>query len=280
MTTSVSTSPGTSPLQRLRKVLPRFLLLGAVIAGIVFAVLNRESIDSAALETWITQFGPWAPVVFFCAYVLATLLFLPGLLFTLASGALFGPYLGTLIALVGATVGATAAFLVARYVLADWIQSRTPARVKRVIEGVEGEGWRFVAMTRLIPFIPFNALNYALGLTRIPLVSYALASFVFMAPGAAAYAYLGHAGRSLATGDGDLVQNALLGLAVLGLIGFMPRLIKRFVKGRKATRGNCPGSCCENSLGFGTTLPTRRPCAPLWSPGFTAHDAPLADCDR
>ena len=54
-----------------------------------------------------------------------------------------------------------------------------------------------------------------------------------MAPGAAAYAYLGHAGRSLATGDGDLVQNALLGLAVLGLIGFMPRLIKRFVKGRK-----------------------------------------------
>ena len=105
-----------------------------------------------------------------------------------------------------------------------------------MIEGVEDEGWRFVAMTRLIPFIPFNALNYALGLTRIRLVAYALASFVFMAPGAAAYAYLGHAGRSLATGDGDLVQNALLGLAVLGLIGFMPRLIKRFVKGRKAAQ--------------------------------------------
>ena len=67
-------------------------------------------------------------------------------------------------------------------------------------------------------------------------MAYVLASFVFMAPGAAAYAYLGHAGRSLATGDGDLVQNALLGLAVLGLIGFMPRLIKRFVKGRKAAR--------------------------------------------
>lgn len=236
MTATVSTTPHTPRLQRLRKALPRFLLLAAVVVGIVFAVLNRDSIDSAALETWITQFGPWAPVVFFCAYVLATLLFLPGLLFTLASGALFGPYLGTLIALVGATVGATAAFLVARYVLADWIQSRTPARVQRVIDGVEDEGWRFVAMTRLIPFIPFNALNYALGLTRIRLVSYVLASFVFMAPGAAAYAYLGHAGRSLATGDGDLVQNALLGLAVLGLIGFMPRLIKRFVKGRKAAR--------------------------------------------
>ena len=236
MTTTESTSPAPSRLQRLRKSLPRFILLAAVVAGIVFAVLNRDSIDSAALETWITQFGPWAPIVFFCAYILATVLFLPGLLFTLAAGALFGPYIGTLIALAGATVGATIAFLVARYVLAEWIQSRTPARVQRVIEGVEDEGWRFVALTRLIPFIPFNALNYALGLTRIRLVPYVLASVVFMAPGAAAYAYLGHAGRSLATGDGDLVQNALLGLAVLGLIGFMPRLIKRFVKGRKAAK--------------------------------------------
>ena len=236
MSTSVSAPPRTPPLQRLRKALPRLLLLTAVVVGIVFAVLNRDSFDSTALEAWITGFGPWAPIVFFCAYVLATVLFLPGLLFTLAAGALFGPYVGTLIALIGATVGASIAFLIARYVLADWIAVRTPARVQRVIEGVEDEGWRFVAMTRLIPFIPFNALNYALGLTRIRLVAYMAASVVFMAPGAAAYAYLGHAGRSLATGDGDLVQNALLGLAVLGLIGFMPRLIKRFVKGRKAAQ--------------------------------------------
>ena len=239
MSTTTSTTPGTTPLsrlQRVRKALPRLLLLGAVVAGIVLAVLNRDSFDSAALEAWITQFGPWAPVVFICAYILATVLFLPGLLFTLAGGALFGPYLGTLYTLVGATVGATICFLIARYVLAEWIAGRTPARVQRVIEGVEAEGWRFVAMTRLIPFIPFNALNYALGLTRIRLVSYVAASVVFMAPGAAAYAYLGHAGRSLATGDGDMVQNALLGLAVLGLIGFMPRLVKRFVKGRKAAQ--------------------------------------------
>ena len=239
-TTTSATPPIATPpiprLQRLRKALPRLLLLGAVLAGIVLAVLNRDSIDSAELETWITQFGPWAPIVFICAYIVATVLFLPGLLFTLASGALFGPYLGTLYALVGAAAGATISFIVARYVLADWIAGRTPARVQRVIEGVEVEGWRFVAMTRLIPFIPFNALNYVLGLTRIKLAHYVVASLVFMAPGAAAYAYLGHAGRSLATGDGDLVQSALLGLAVLGLIGFMPRLIKRFVKGRKAAR--------------------------------------------
>ena len=125
-TTTVSTAsdaPRPPLAARLRKALPRLLLLGAVVAGIVVAVLYRDSIDSTALEAWITQFGPWAPVVFFCAYILATVLFLPGLLFTLAAGALFGPYVGTLIALIGAAVGATIAFLIARYVLADWIAS-------------------------------------------------------------------------------------------------------------------------------------------------------------
>lgn len=235
-TTASAPTLHTTLVAHLRKALPRLLLLAAVVAGIVVAVLQSDSLDSAALEAWIVQFGPWAPIVFICAYILATVFFLPGLLFTLAAGALFGPYLGTVYALIGATVGATISFVIARYVLAEWIASRTPARVQRVIEGVEDEGWRFVAMTRLIPFIPFNALNYVLGLTRIRLAAYVLASVVFMAPGAAAYAYLGYAGRSLATGDGDLVQNALLGLAVLGLIGFMPRLIKRFMRSRKGAQ--------------------------------------------
>ena len=158
MTTTVSTSPQIPRLQRLRKALPRLLLLAVVIAGIVVAVLNRDSIDSAALEAWITGFGPWAPAVFFLAYVLATVLFLPGLLFTLAAGALFGPYVGTLIALIGATVGATIAFLVARYVLADWIAARTPARVQRVIE--RGRGRR-LALRRHDPADPLHSLQRA-----------------------------------------------------------------------------------------------------------------------
>ena len=210
------------------KALPRLLLVAAILAGIGFAVLHGDGVDAASIEAWVAGFGPWAPVVFVCAYMLATVFFVPGLLFTLAAGALFGPYLGTLYGLAGATAGATIAFLVARYAFSDWLAGRAPARVRRVVEGVETEGWRFVAMTRLIPFIPFNALNYVLGLTRIGLAPYVIASFLFMAPGGAAYAYLGYAGRELATGDDDLVQKALLGLAALGLLAFLPRLIKRF----------------------------------------------------
>ncbi len=71
-------------------------------------------------------------------------------------------------------------------------------------------------------------------------------------------------------GNGRTARAACYFVLCVKLGGWLPGTIIR----------NCPGSCCENSLGFGTTLPTRRPCAPLWSPGFTAHDAPLADCDR
>ena len=94
-------------------------------------------------------------------------------------------------------MGATVAFLLARYVAADWVRRTAGPRLERIIKGVEEEGWRFVAFVRLMPLIPFNLLNYALGLTRIPLLEYAVASVVCMAPGTLAYTWLGHAGVKL-----------------------------------------------------------------------------------
>ncbi len=236
MSVPTTSAPAPTPTRRRAlRLTGRLGVVALVLAGIGLMVTHREHIDAAALEAWVTGFGPWAPAVFICAYVLATVFFLPGLLFTLAAGALFGPWYGTLYSLIGATAGATIAFMVARYALSDWVANRSPERVRQVIAGVEAEGWRFVALTRLMPFIPFNALNYVLGLTRIPVGHYTLASFLFMAPGGAAYAYLGYAGREVASGDEDLIQKALLGLAALALIGFLPRLIKRFRRGKQET---------------------------------------------
>jgi len=206
----------------------RLALVALIAAGIGLAIAYRNYLDADALEVWVIEFGIWAPLVFIAAYMIATVFFLPGLLFTLAGGALFGPVLGTIYSLIGATLGATIAFLVARYVLSKWVGERSGKRLGRVIKGVEAEGWRFVAMTRLMPFIPFNLLNYVLGLTRIPLAHYVAASAVFMLPGAAAYAYLGYAGREVAAGDQGVIEKILLGLAALGLVVFMPRLIKRW----------------------------------------------------
>ncbi|HDO33984.1 MAG TPA: hypothetical protein ENH08_02555, partial [Chromatiales bacterium] len=132
--------------------------------------------------------------------------------------------------LTGATLGATLAFLLARYLGAAWVERKAGARLQRLNRGVEAEGWRFVAFVRLVPLFPFNLLNYALGLTRIRLGTYVLASYLFMLPGALAYTYLGYAGREALTGGAGLVRKALLALALLALVAFLPRLIGRLRK--------------------------------------------------
>jgi uncharacterized membrane protein YdjX (TVP38/TMEM64 family)/rhodanese-related sulfurtransferase len=164
-------------------------------------------------------------------YALAAVLFLPGSVLTLAGGALFGPVLGTFYNLTGATLGATLAFLIARYLASDWVAAKTGGRVKQLINGVEGEGWRFVAFVRLVPLFPFNLLNYALGLTRLRLLPYVTATYLFMLPGAIAYTYLGYAGREAVAGGTGMIRKGLLALALLAVVTFLPRLIATLRRG-------------------------------------------------
>jgi uncharacterized membrane protein YdjX (TVP38/TMEM64 family)/rhodanese-related sulfurtransferase len=216
---------GTSVLNG--RAAARAALAAVVAVAILAAYLNREALDAAGLDLWLRQAGAWGPALYMGVYVLATVHFLPGAVLTLAGGALFGPIWGTFYSLGGATIGATAAFAIARYVAADWVARRAGPRARRLIDGVEKEGWRFVAFVRLVPLLPFNLLNYALGLTRIRLVHYALASYIFMLPGALAYSYLGYAGREALAGGEGLVRKGLIALALLGAIAFLPRLLGR-----------------------------------------------------
>jgi uncharacterized membrane protein YdjX (TVP38/TMEM64 family) len=196
-------------------------------AAVVWAVFNREAFDIAAIEGWLQGIGFWAPVVFILLWVLWALLFLPGAVLGLAGGALFGPVWGALWTLTGATLGASLAFLAARFVASDWVAARAGGRLKVLLEGVEAEGWRFVALTRLVPLFPFNLLNYALGLTGIRFPVYVLTTLVCMAPGTVAYTYLGYVGREAAAGGEDLFRKALLALGLLAAVAFLPRLVRR-----------------------------------------------------
>jgi uncharacterized membrane protein YdjX (TVP38/TMEM64 family) len=209
----------------------RIGLLLILVAGIAVAVVYGDRFDVAALERWIQDAGIWAPLLFMAVYAVAAVLFLPGTLLTLAGGALFGPVLGTLYNLTGATIGATLAFLIARYLASGWVADKAGGRIKQLINGVEDEGWRFVAFTRLVPLFPFNLLNYALGLTRIKLSHYLLATYSCMLPGAMAYSYLGYAGREAVGGGEGLIQKVLLALALLAAVAFLPRLIGKLRRG-------------------------------------------------
>ena len=208
------------------------MALFVLLAGtIVLAIVYRDRFDAAALQAWVQDAGAWAPLLFLLIYAIAAVLFLPGSVLTLAGGALFGPLLGTFYNLTGATLGAALAFLVARYLASDWVAARSGGRLKQLINGVESEGWRFVAFVRLVPLFPFNLLNYALGVTRIRFSHYLLATYVCMLPGAVAYTYLGYAGREAVGGGEGLIQKALLALALLAVVAFLPRLIGRLREG-------------------------------------------------
>jgi uncharacterized membrane protein YdjX (TVP38/TMEM64 family) len=205
----------------------RVILLLLVASGIVIAILLRDQVSVESLAARVSALGWYAPLVFIACYAVATVFFMPGILFTLAGGALFGPVYGTLYNLGGATLGATLAFLAARYIAYDWVAERTGNRLRQLVEGVEEEGWRFVAFARLVPLFPFNLLNYALGLTRLRLSHYVITSFIFMAPGGAAYTYLGYAGREVASGGEDFIRKALLALAVIATIAFASRILMK-----------------------------------------------------
>jgi uncharacterized membrane protein YdjX (TVP38/TMEM64 family) len=210
-----------------QRLLPRIGLAVALAAGIAWAAANRRHVDAAAIIGGIAALGAWAPAAYMGLYVVATVLFLPGAILGLAGGALFGPVWGAVHTLLGATVGATLAFLAARYVASDWVARKAGGRLQQLIAGVEAEGWRFVAFVRLVPLFPFNLLNYALGLTRVRLAEYVLASLVCVAPGTIAFAYLGYAGREAIAGGEAMVQKGLIALGLLALAAFAPRLVRR-----------------------------------------------------
>jgi uncharacterized membrane protein YdjX (TVP38/TMEM64 family)/rhodanese-related sulfurtransferase len=211
----------------LRSSLPRVALAALLAALTGWAIFHRDQINLATLDAALASLGPWAPIGYVILYALGTVAFAPGVVFALTGGALFGPLWGTLWNLTGATFGATLAFLVARYIAGDWVARRAGGLLKRLIDGVDAEGWRFVAFVRLVPLFPFNLSNYVLGLTHIPLRHYVIATFVCMAPGAIAYTWLGHAGREALSGETDAVRYGLLALALLATIAVLPRLIAR-----------------------------------------------------
>ena len=214
----------------MRALFPRLALALVLAAAALWAALNSGGLDAAALTGWVAGLGMWAPVIFVALFAFGTALFVPGAAFGLAGGALFGPLLGSVLNLTGATLGATLAFLIARYLAADWVSRKAGGRLKQLIDGVEAEGWRFVAFVRLVPLFPFNLSNYALGLTRIPLGHYVLASFIAMAPGTIAFTWLGHAGRGALAGETEAIRYALLALALLAAVIVLPRLLGRLRK--------------------------------------------------
>lgn len=154
---------------------------------------------------WVRMLGFWGALLYFLVYVLGTVLFVPGTALTLGSGLLFGVLWGTVLVSLASVSGATLAFLIARYFGREWTLKRIERYPKfAVIDRAIGEsGFKLVLLMRLQPvFLPFAILNYALGLTRVRLRDYVLASWIGMLPATTLYVYVGTSLKNIS----DLVQ--------------------------------------------------------------------------
>jgi uncharacterized membrane protein YdjX (TVP38/TMEM64 family) len=231
-----------SPPPRPRSVRRILGIVLAAVGGLILLILAGRSLGGYVprFAQWVQGLGLWGPVVFVAGYAVATVLFVPGLLLTLAAGAIFGVWLGTLYTMLGATLGATLAFLVARYLARGAVERRIARnpRFRAIDQAVGREGFKIVALLRLSPVVPFNLLNYSLGLTRVRFLSY-FAACLAMLPGSLLYVYYGAAAGNLATalasggnrkGAGSW---ALLGVGLLFTViatAFVTRLASRALR--------------------------------------------------
>ena len=180
--------------------------VAAIAVGVAALLVLAYLLDArawllSALE-WIRGLGAWGPVAFCALYVLACVLLLPGSVLSLGAGVVFGLAEGIIVVSISATLGATAAFLVGRYVARGWVERTIAAnpRFQAIDAAVAREGWKIVALLRLSPVVPFNLLNYAFGATRVRLRDYVIASWAGMQPGVVLYVYLGSLAGDLASG--------------------------------------------------------------------------------
>lgn len=230
--------PGEEKPRRRFGAMVKAGLFLAVIVGLVVAsrFVNVRDVLVAALD-WIEANRGLGSIAFILLYIVATVFAVPGLIITLAGGAIFGLALGFLLVSAGSTLGATAAFLVGRYLAREWVANRVQSNktFKAIDDAVAEEGWKIVALTRLSPVIPFNVQNYAYGLTKIDAWHYMLASWIGMIPGTLMYVYLGSAVGNLAAvlageRESSPVQYVLFGFGLVATVAvtvYVTRLARR-----------------------------------------------------
>ena len=206
------------------------LLAAAAIAYFVQGHSVRDAIQ--AVERTVTAAGSAGPLIFIASYAIATVVLVPASALTLAAGFLYGPVTGTAIVSAASTLGATLAFLVSRYLARPFVLRKLQdyPKLAAVQSKVSADGANVVFLLRLSPLVPFTLLNYALGVTEVPLASYVGTSWAGMLPATIAYVYLGSTGRSATdagSGDFDTVK---FGLYAVGAIATL--LVTKLVADR------------------------------------------------
>ncbi|NJD38338.1 MAG: TVP38/TMEM64 family protein [Geobacter sp.] len=212
------------------------LLIGLAAVGLFFYLdlgrfLTLESLKAnrQLLLQYHVEHGLLLVAAFMAIYIIQTGLALPGAtILSLSAGAVFGPWLGTLYAVTAASIGATIAFLMTRYLLRELVLTKFGNKLEGINQELEERGLNYLLFLRLVPAFPFFLINLAAGLTRLPLRTFVLGTFFGIIPGGFVYV---NAGASLAQINSlsDIASPRVLGsFALLGLFALIPALYAKF----------------------------------------------------
>lgn len=175
-----------------RKYLKPFLLGPMVGLFVIGAYCFYHNIPF--IISWLRPLGAFSPLLFVLIYCAASMLCVPTLLLVLAGGVLYGPIIGTLLNILGASLSAAVCFSISRYFKPNLFVFKSDAKWHRVVSKIERCDWRSVALLRLTPAVPFNIVNYCLGMTTIKFVPYLLTTVIFIIPYKVIATYCGYAG--------------------------------------------------------------------------------------
>lgn len=186
--------------------------------------------DTDAMQQYFRSLGMVGYGIYIIFYILVAVFMLPASVMTIVAGIVFGPVAGAIIALCGATIGSCVTFLIARYVARDMIVNKFEKNpvFNKIEEGAKLNGTSFLILTRLVPVFPYNIQNYAYGLTSIKFRTYAIVTFICMAPGAFIYAFMA----------GEIVKNGvstklLVQFLIAGVVLFIVSLIPKYIAKKK-----------------------------------------------
>ncbi|HHT9124334.1 MAG TPA: TVP38/TMEM64 family protein [Candidatus Brocadiia bacterium] len=220
------------------KSIIKLIILIVIIGGAFFAFRYTTLSQYTQKEALLGLFAQlrehwWGPVGFILIYGIGCVVALPGSLLTLCGGAIFGVAWGTLYNILAANLGATLAFLTARYLGRDFVARFMKGRIESFDEKVAEHGFRFIFTLRLIPIVPFNGLNLGSGLSRIKYRDYLLGSAIGMLPATFIYTYFADALLGGVTGSGKKAfTNLIIASFLLILISFIPTIYKRLKKSK------------------------------------------------
>ena len=210
----------------------KLLILAGIIMAIVltfrFTPLSISDFTPTNVKNFILKFGVWAPIIFIIIYALrGAVLVIPVGIMSLAGGLAFGKWLGTIYILLGATLGASLSFMIARYFGRQFIESFSwlhKGKIKQFDDGIEKNGFRMMLFMRLIPLFQYDAVNFGAGLSKIKFRDYVLASFIGMVPGGFINAMLGSSLENI------ISVQFFAAIGVFILLMFIPTIYKAIKK--------------------------------------------------